>query len=344
MQDRKLRKGKLLQAATVGVGSWRVSTVAASIGGIDIILWHWLLALRFSLLALRDVVLHLPQRVEQLPRQHDAAYLQQRHEQRGARHRRADDLGVHWGHFSTTEPFVGLLVGELAGGAVVAVEAARQRQVVPPAPVVARVVGAAAAQLALDLAESFEHIGVGLRVVVSIVHCILDESVRVLSINVHEDEDGGDQLQHHDEHEEQPEQAEHAAALPVGAAPSTEGDHEDEDSREDEQPWRYLGPVDPVVQQVVVAVPEADELSELHKEPDARGCGDEAEHRVDNVHNIENVFDKLVFPHGEVRARVRLTTEWEACASRNYFYKLWPRLALRERSLRSQAISRTCQA
>lgn len=226
------------------------------------------LALRLTFLPLRDIVFHFPQRVEQFPREHYTGYLHERDQERGSRDRGADDLGVNWRHFSTSESFVRFLVGEVAGRAVVAVQAARQRQVVPPTPVVSRVVGSTAPQLPLDPSELLEDVRVGLRVVVSIVHCILDESVRVFTVDVHEDEGGRDHLSDNNEDHEEAVDTEHAAALAVGAAPAAEGHHHDEQSEQDEEPWRDLRPVHPVVQQVMVAVPEADELGQLHKEPD----------------------------------------------------------------------------
>lgn len=228
--------------------------------------------------------------MEQSPRNEHTNYFHQQDKESRSGDRGADDLRVDGGYFSAAESLVGFLVGELAGGSVVAVQAAGQRQVVPPAPVVSRVVGSAALQLPFDPTEGRIYVGVRLRIVVSIVHCVLDELVRMLSIDEHEDQHRGDDLQEDDEHQKQSVHPEEASALPVSAAPAAECDTNDEQSQEYEEPWRRLRPVHSVVQEIVVAIPKRHELLELHEEPDPDGRGNEPEHGEYYIHDVQHTF------------------------------------------------------
>lgn len=87
-----------------------------------------------------------------------------------------------------------------------------------------------------------------------------------------------------------------------------------------------MGPVDPVVQKIVVAVSQPDEFCELNEEPDASGYGREAKHREDDVDAIERRLHSIFFRHGErwasvtdVRAWGRLSTEWDGRAAAERF-------------------------
>lgn len=246
-----------------------------------------------------NVMLHLLEGVEEPPGQHGAQYLQQHYQQRRASHGRADDLHVHRRHLRAAETLVRLLIGEVASRTVVAIEAAREGQVTSPGAVVPRVVRTAAPELALDPSKGLEHFRVPLRVVEAIVDRVLDEPVRVFSVDEDEHEHRRDALQHYYEDQKPAVDPEQGARLPGGAAPAAEGDAHEHQSQEDEEPRRDLRPVDAVVQQIVVAVAERHELVELHEEPDSRGGGRQPEHRVRDVDHVQDALVQVFFTHGD---------------------------------------------
>lgn len=146
------------------------------------------LTLGLTFFSFRDIMFHFSQRVEQLPRYDSSGDFYHSDEKRRASDGRADDLRVDRGHFSTTQSFVRFLVSEVTGCPVVAVSTAGQRQVVSEAPVVTSVVGTTTPQSSLDPSKRLQRIRVRLRIVVSIVHCVLYKPVRVFTINKNEDQ------------------------------------------------------------------------------------------------------------------------------------------------------------